>query len=191
MVEDIKSHGLTEHPDAVSPQVSAILDQQVEDLFVPYLIGSSYIERERRSLEELYASLLFKFTLYHSKREKMPTTYLGSLGQRGKKLLASARDTYMERLDSSELPPSQKALLIRIAGIRNVDIKNRSEIEVTEADGTLSLVLAKRMLKWLAEAVGRGLELSGGNDTPKDVAVLLNLLLTHIGDIYLDTALAS
>lgn len=65
MVEDIKVHGLTEHPDAVSPRVAATLDQQLEDLFIPYFAGSSYIERERRSLEELYASLLFKFTIYH------------------------------------------------------------------------------------------------------------------------------
>lgn len=45
------------------------------------------------------------------------------------------------------------------------------------------------MLKWLAEGVGRGLELSGGNETPKDVQALLNLLLLHMGEIYLDTAL--
>lgn len=45
------------------------------------------------------------------------------------------------------------------------------------------------MLKWLAEAVGRGLELGGGTETAKDVSILLKLLLTHIGEIYLDTAL--
>lgn len=65
MVEDLKTHGLTEHPDAVSSGVAATLDQQLEDLFTPYFAGSSYIERERHSLEELYASLLFKFTIYH------------------------------------------------------------------------------------------------------------------------------
>ena len=65
MVEDLKSHGLTKHPDTVSPQASACLDQQLEDLFVPYFAGSSYVDREKRSLEELYGSLLFKFTLYH------------------------------------------------------------------------------------------------------------------------------
>jgi len=65
MVEDMKTHGLTEHPETVSPQASAALDQQLEDLFVPYFAGSSYIDREKRSLEELYASLLFKYTLFH------------------------------------------------------------------------------------------------------------------------------
>ena len=95
----------------------------------------------------------------------------------------------MERLDSSDLAASQKAILLRIAGLRDFDSKNKADIEVTEEDGALSLPIAKRMLKWLAEAIGRGLELSGGNETPKDIAALLRLLLTNLGDIYLETAL--
>jgi len=79
-------------------------------------------------------------------------------------------------------------MLMRIAGIRD-DSSDKAEIEVSDKDGTLSLPTAKRMLKWLAEAVGRGLELSGGSETPKEVAVLLKLLLVHLGEIYLDTAL--
>lgn len=65
LIEDLKTHGLTAHPEAISSQISVILDQQFDDLFVPYFVGSSYIERERRSLEELYSSLLFKFTIFH------------------------------------------------------------------------------------------------------------------------------
>ena len=65
LIEDLKSHGLTEHPEPASPQIAIILDQQFDDLFVPYFVGSSYIEREKRSLEELYSSLLFKFTIFH------------------------------------------------------------------------------------------------------------------------------
>lgn len=188
LVDDLKAHGLTEHPEPATSQVAATLDQQLDELFVPYFAGSSYIEREKKSLEELYSSLLFKFTTYHSRRKKMPTTYLDRLGQRGKELMNSARDAYMERLESTELPPSQKAMLIRIAGLKDAD-KEKNEIEVTEEDGALSLSNAKRMLKWLAEGVGRGLELSGGNETPKDVQALLSLLLMHMGEIYVDTAL--
>ena len=65
LVDDLKSHGLTEHPEHVSSQTALVLDQQLDDLFVPYFVGSSYIEREKRMLEELYSSLLFKFTVYH------------------------------------------------------------------------------------------------------------------------------
>lgn len=65
LIEDLKAHGLTSHPDAISSQITIILEQQFDDLFVPYFVGSSYIEREKRSLEELYSSLLFKYTIFH------------------------------------------------------------------------------------------------------------------------------
>ncbi|KAH7060914.1 exocyst complex component Sec10-like protein [Macrophomina phaseolina] len=187
LVEDLKSHGLTEHPEPVTSQVAAMLDQQLEDLFIPYLLGSSYIEREKKNLEELYSSLLFKFTVYQSKRRKIPTSYLGSLSQRGRELFASAKDAYMERLRSADISSSQRSMMLRLAGIKEAD--SDKEIEVSEEDGQLSLPVAKRMLKWLAEGVGRGLELSGGNDTPKDVQAMLGLLLSHVGEIYLETAL--
>ena len=188
LVEDLKSHGLTEHPEPATSQVAATLDQQLEELFSQYFIGSSYIEREKRNLEELYSSLLLKFTIYHSRRRKMPTSYFGSLAQRGKELAASARDAYMDRLEYTDLPASQKATLLRIAGLKE-DQQDKKEIDVTDEDGKLSLSTAKRMLKWLAEGVGRGLELSPGNETPKDVQNLLNLLLQQMGEIYLETAL--
>jgi hypothetical protein len=187
LVEDLKTHGLTEHPEACSAQTTLVLDQQVEELFVPYLLGSSYIDRERKSLEELYSSLLFKFTIYHSRRKKVPTGFMASLAQQGTQLLATAKDAYIERLDSSELTPTQKAMMLRVAGIKAND--NKNEIEVSEEDGILSVPNAKRMLRWLAEGVRRTLELGSGSDTPRDVAVLLNLLLTSMGQVYVETAL--
>ncbi|KAH0551263.1 hypothetical protein GP486_007447 [Trichoglossum hirsutum] len=188
LVDDLKAHGLTEHPDPISSQSNITLDQQLDDLFVPYLVGSSYIDREKKSLEELYSSLLFKFNLYHSRRKKLPTTFMATLAKSGSELIASAKDAYLERLDSSELSPGQKAMLLRLAGLKSADQKH-NEIEVTEQDGELSVANAKRMLKWMAEGVGRGLELSGGNETPKDVSALLNLLLANMGEIYVETAL--
>ncbi|OAF98900.1 exocyst complex component Sec10 [Paraphaeosphaeria sporulosa] len=188
LVDDLKAHGLTEAPEPVTSQIAATLDQQLEELFVPYFVGSSYIEREKRNLEELYSSLLLKFTSYHEQRRRMPTSYFGSLAQRGKEFAASARDAYMERLDSADLPTTQKAMLLRIAGLKE-DQSDKKNIETTEEDGKLSIPAAKRMLKWLAEGVGRGLELSPTNDTPKDVQNLHNLLLTHVGEYYLETAL--
>jgi hypothetical protein len=191
LVEDLKAHGLTEHPEPASAQTAAVLDQQLEDLFVPYFSGSSYIEREKRSLEELYSSLLFKFTTYHTRRRKMPTSYLGSLSARSRELISSTRDTYLERLENSDIPASQKSTLLRIAGLNPTasHTHNRNDVDVSEEDGALSLPFIKRMLKWLAESVGRGLELANGHETPKDVRELLNLLIANMGEIYLETAL--
>ena len=190
LIEDLKAHGLTEHPEPCSAQTSLSLDQQLEELFMPYLVGNSYIDRERKSLEELYSSLLFKFTIYHSRRKKIPTGFMASLAQQGTQLLATAKDSYINRLDSSELTPTQKAMMLRVAGLRDTD-NNKNEIEVSDEDGALSISNAKRMLKWIAEGVRRALELGSGSDTPKDVAVLLNLLLTNMGQVYVETALDS
>lgn len=48
-----------------STSVSTMLETAMEELFVPYLEGSRYIERESKSLTELYASFLTTFTRYH------------------------------------------------------------------------------------------------------------------------------
>ncbi|KAL4783872.1 exocyst complex component Sec10-like protein [Aspergillus varians] len=190
LVDELKAHGLTEHPETISSQTSLILDQQLEDLFVPYFVGSSYIERERRTLEELYTSLLFKFTTYHGRRKKATTTFMASLSKSGSELLASAREAYISRLESSEHSPTQKRVLIQVAGLKESnDLAKPSDIRFTEEDGQPSISYAKRMLKWLAEAVGRGLELSMNNETPKDMFTLLNLLLSIMGEGYLEICL--
>lgn len=187
LIEDLKTHGLTEHPDPCSGQIAQTLDQQVDELFIPYLVGSSYIEREKKSLEEMYSSLLFKFTMYHSRKKKAPQGFMASLAQQGTQFLASAKDAYLDRLDSSDLTPTQKRMMLRVAGIK--DKENRNEIEVSEEDGGLGVANAKRMLKWLAESVQRTLELGSQVETPRDVNTLLQLLLSNMGQVYVQTGL--
>ena len=195
LVEDLKAHGLTEHPEPVSSVIATVLDQQLDELFVPYFSGSSYIDREKRNLGELFEGLLFKFTLYHSRRRKVQISthsYLGAISARGREFIGHAREAYTERLDSADLQPGQKAMLLRIAGLgHGKDQANTSvEPDVTDEDGQLSLPFTKRMLKWLAEGVGRGLELAGGgSETPKEIRELLHLLITNMGETYLETAL--
>jgi exocyst complex component 5 len=66
LVDDLKAinykgiHGV----DSIG-SIAAILDQTLEDLFVPYLENSRYIDREVKSLQELYSSLLYKFNGFH------------------------------------------------------------------------------------------------------------------------------
>ncbi|GFF37596.1 hypothetical protein IFM58399_04947 [Aspergillus lentulus] len=190
LVDDLKAHGLTEHPDPVSSQTALILDQQLEDLFVPYFVGSSYIERERRSLEELYTSLLFRFTTFHARRKRTATTFMASISKSGTELLSSARDAYVNRLESSEFTPTQKKMLLQLAGLKDQsDSMKPTEIKLMERDGLPNITYAKRMLKWLAEAVGRGLELGATSETPKDVSALLSLLLSSMGEGYVEVCL--
>lgn len=60
---------------ASASPLAAMLDQSVEELFVPYMEGIRYIDRESRSLADLYAGLLSKFITFHrtaasAKRDK-------------------------------------------------------------------------------------------------------------------------
>lgn len=188
LIEDLKTHGLTEHPEPCSAQISQTLDQQIDELFVPYLVGNSYIDRERRNLEELYSSLLFKYTIFHSRRKKGPTGFMAAIAQQGSQLLTSAKEKYLERLESSDLTPTQKAMMLRVAGVKDNN-GDKNDIEVSEEDGVLSVQVAQRMMKWLAESVRRTLELGSQSDTAKDVNSLLNLLLTSMGQVYVETSL--
>ncbi|CAG8142758.1 unnamed protein product [Penicillium salamii] len=189
LIEDLKQHGLTEHPDPVSSHTAVLLDQQLEELFVPYFVGSSYIEREKRTLEELFQAVLFRFTSYHARRKKAATTFMASI-RAGSELLSTTRDSFINRLDSPEVSPVQRRVLLSVAKIGDtLETTRLTEIKLTEENGQPNMSDAKRMLKWLAEAVGRGLELSVNSDTPKDVSAMLNLLLVTMGDGYVDVCL--
>lgn len=50
---------------ATAATVSTMLETAMEELFVPYTEGQRYLERESKSLSELYASFLTNFTRYH------------------------------------------------------------------------------------------------------------------------------
>ncbi|THC88249.1 hypothetical protein EYZ11_012304 [Aspergillus tanneri] len=190
LVDDLKSHGLTENPDPISAQTALVLDQQLEDLFVPYFVGSSYIEREKKTLEELYTSILFRFTTFHSRRKKAVTTFMASLSKSGTELLTSARDTYISRLESSEFSATHRRILLQVAGLRESnDVLRPTDVKLVEEDGLPSIAYAKRMLKWLAEGVGRSLELSITSETPKDMLALLSLLLSMMGEGYIEVCL--
>ena len=50
---------------ATAATISTMLETAMEELFVPYTEGQRYLEKESRSLGEMYASHLAKFTRYH------------------------------------------------------------------------------------------------------------------------------
>jgi hypothetical protein len=48
-----------------STAISSILETAMEELFVPYIEGQRYLERENKNLTELYSGYLSAFTRYH------------------------------------------------------------------------------------------------------------------------------
>ncbi|KAI5809625.1 exocyst complex component Sec10-like protein [Peziza echinospora] len=196
LVDELKAHGLTEHPSPLSSTTTVVIDQNLEELFLPYLSGSVYIEREKQSLDQLYAGVLLKFNLFHSRRKKMQNmTYFDRMKISAAKVSAEAREKAIEKVKESESTGGGAWSRV-LGGVRRADTdegdtnnKLGGILNATEADGQLSVDTAKRMLRWLAEAVGRSLELSPTADTPKDVTALLTLLIEHMRKIYIETAL--
>lgn len=76
LVEDLKTYDSTlTMPPASSSRApapagsggsfSAFLDRALEEMYVPWLEGTRYLECESKNLVELYAGLLSRFTRYH------------------------------------------------------------------------------------------------------------------------------
>lgn len=53
------------HSSAISASITTLLETALEELFVPYTEGQRYIEKESKSLGDLYAGHLAAFTRYH------------------------------------------------------------------------------------------------------------------------------
>jgi hypothetical protein len=82
--------------------------------------------------------------------------------------LKKSRERAFEKVLESDLGKSQSDALSRMIGLdRKSSGKgdHLSDVVVTDVDGQLNVEYAKRMLKWLAEGVGRSLELSTTADT--------------------------
>lgn len=120
--------------------------------------------------------------------------------------LKNTRERALEKVLETDLGKSQSEALSRIIGIdRKVGKEHLSDVVVTDSDGLLKVDFAKRILKWMAEAVGRNLEFSPAADTyvrspmstdtllmlpsPKDVNAQMNILIEHLRNMYLEVAL--
>ena len=53
------------HSSVISTSMTTLLETALEELFVPYTEGQRYIEKESKSLGDLYAGYLATFTRYH------------------------------------------------------------------------------------------------------------------------------
>ncbi|WWC59401.1 uncharacterized protein I303_101956 [Kwoniella dejecticola CBS 10117] len=74
LVDDLKTYDLTlgssnaassKAPTSASGPLATMLDHALEEMFVPWLEGTRYLESESKNLVELYAGLLSRFTRYH------------------------------------------------------------------------------------------------------------------------------
>ncbi|GMK57608.1 hypothetical protein CspeluHIS016_0404420 [Cutaneotrichosporon spelunceum] len=71
LVEDLKGYeetlgvGPAKLTDAGTGPLAAMLDQALDEIYVPWLEGSRYLDSESKNIVELYGGLLSRFTRYH------------------------------------------------------------------------------------------------------------------------------
>ncbi|KAL4081589.1 exocyst complex component Sec10-like protein [Scleroderma yunnanense] len=166
--------------------VAAMLETAMEELFMPYIEGQKYLDREGKCLTKLYAKLLENFSHYHERTQR----------ERGK---ASVFDRMVDRLGAAAANSSAgnsttsaqaAAAIMRFGGIMTDRVHDKTAEEpLREEDGLLSIDLAENMLRWHAEAVGRAVELSAPNDVPRNTFILLRVLAEMIASSYLEVAI--
>ncbi|RDX53680.1 exocyst complex protein [Lentinus brumalis] len=174
---------------ATAATISTMLETAMEELFVPYTEGQRYLEKESRSLSEMYASYLTKFTRYH---ERTDTKGKSSMFGRMVDQLSAAAATSPS--GSSSTSAQAAAALMRFRGLgasAERAPEKPGEDPIHEEDGILSVDVAETMLKWHAEAIGRCVELSSSSDVPKHTFALLRVLSAAIGNSYIETAIES
>ncbi|KZT72555.1 exocyst complex component Sec10 [Daedalea quercina L-15889] len=162
--------------------VSTMLETAMEELFVPYTEGQRYLERESKSLSELYAGYLAPFTRYHARVNKgakgsVFDRVVNQLGTTGGAAASSTAAAVFSRFGNLG------------GGSDRAQPKAEQEEPLREEDGQLSVQVAERMLKWHAEVIGRCVELSPSSDVPKHDFALLRVLSAAIGTAYIETAL--
>ncbi|GAA6015669.1 hypothetical protein JCM10207_008166 [Rhodosporidiobolus poonsookiae] len=189
--------------------VSQMLDASMEELFVPYMEGSRYLDREGKSLTELYAGKLIRFTNWHRAMNKAKPS--NTIFDRVVNQLSSAAHQAAHPGSSNAAPehptasdPSRLDRLMKFSGLSNIVEKSSSstsaspahhgeemspEMMYEDGDGELSVETAEKMLEWHAESVGRMVELSAASDVPKNAYTLLKVLADSFGKAYLETAL--
>lgn len=179
IVESIKNLQSSTPEETISITVN--LETQQSDLFVPYLEGGRYLEKERKSLTELYSSLLYKFTKYHNDRRNQKTTnyfdrVVGkmSVGREEGRVGALFRLAGLERKNGSVRDPRDSR-------------QEEPEFEVSASDANLKVDAVKRMLKWHAEAIGRTVELTSGVEIARDALALMVLLFDFVARDYMET----
>lgn len=80
LLEELKTYdtilaaplGGPSRPTGNAGPLAAMLDHAMEEIFVPWLEGTRYLESESKNLVELYAGLLSRFTRYHVSSNSPP-----------------------------------------------------------------------------------------------------------------------
>ncbi|KAG8809885.1 Exocyst complex component 5, partial [Serendipita sp. 400] len=181
-----KPGGATSSAPGPSIALSMMLDGAMEELFVPYTEGQRYMERELKSLNELFVMNLYPFGKWHESLAR--TKGGGGFFDRFKNQLTNTAAATSAATGNATTTAQAAQAFIKYSGI-TTGFNKEGEYQPVEEDGKLKMSVAGKMLKWHAESIGRCVELSTQGDLPKNVFSLMRILSDAIGRGYAETAL--
>lgn len=153
--------------------LTMMLENAMEELFNAEV--TRYLDRESKSLDELYTNYLAPFTRFHvrdlfcinrvtfhnTRMQERTRTKTSMFDRMVNQLSAAAEKTAATSGTSTSAQAA--AALMKFSGL-SASVTQEKQEELREEDGLLSLDVAERMLRWHAEAVGRCIELSSTGD---------------------------
>lgn len=175
-LEGLSAVSASSTTNASTISLTTMLENAMEELFVPYMEGTRYLDREAKSLSELYTNYLTLFTRYHVSElsfaftktfetsaciQDRTSTKTSMFDRMVNQLSAAAEKTATTSSNSTSAQAA--AALMKFSGLSS-SVNQEKQEEIREEDGLLSLDVAERMLRWHAEAVGRCIELSASGD---------------------------
>ncbi|KAG8820317.1 Exocyst complex component 5 [Serendipita sp. 399] len=181
-----KLGGATSSAPGPNIALSMMLDGAMEELFVPYTEGQRYMERELKSLSELFVMNLYPFGKWHESLAR--TKGGGGFFDRMKNQLTTTAAATSAATGNATATAQAAQAFIKYSGLTTATNKD-GEYQPVEEDGKLKISVAEKMLKWHAESIGRCVELSTPGDLPKNVFALMRTLSDALGRGYVETAL--
>lgn len=183
----------------IDPQgeLTALLDQNFADIFVPFIENGRYFETEVKNLNEIITFTLNQFVQVHSPKLQREHSILS-------RFTSSSSESNKERLDpsgaiSNERSQGRLGQFMKSVRIErsNSQLRPAASVETEErkeASSSITLESIQKVLIYTAESIKRDLELAESTAIPKDAETFLHMLLEGLGrnvaDVLLDEAIS-
>lgn len=187
--KDLKEFFATNELDKDN-ELSNILDQSFDDLFMEFISDNAYFNREKKTLEDIIYDIVSNFTSYNERpltTKALSTTIenLSKLDYQNNDNQGNDKFGFLERKRLNKFKDVMKS---HIADIRS---RNSTEFEDPEEQkmfSSLNISLVETVIRIIIESIARILELEP-NKSAEYALELLEILLFDFGKLYIEGGL--
>ncbi|ODQ68475.1 hypothetical protein NADFUDRAFT_81429 [Nadsonia fulvescens var. elongata DSM 6958] len=187
--------------------ISLVLDQYFNDVFVPYIDNDNYLEREKKSIQEIIQNYLWSFqqNYNHTKLSREQSifsrfTSSGDLLSGSPVSPGSVAGTPLQSASTSALDNSAAdrsstisdkgriGNFMRMVGAdrRSVTLNNEKSDSSINLEDFIQVEIIQKILRSVTESVKRVLELSNPGEASTEASDILDILLELVGKGYIE-----